>query len=205
MEYPVRKVVVPAELKGQKNGRLDRSLLSKTTLNGEMWRNAAIAMNVMAADAYRAGIKLVNIGDYRSYAGQVKMFKDRYSTTDLGRSPRVTRFFEGQLWYLKPGKSPSAAPDPTGKRGSNHGWGLAMDLAVRGKLGRTVPLGSSPKAMEWMCANAPKYGFYLQGQPKLPNGKPNPEWEAWHWQYAVGSRFTPRVKEVIAALMGGKK
>jgi hypothetical protein len=31
--------------------------------------------------------------------------------------------------------------------------------------------------------NAPKYGYYLQGKQKLPNGKPNPEYEAWHWQF----------------------
>jgi peptidoglycan hydrolase-like protein with peptidoglycan-binding domain len=34
---------------------------------------------------------------------------------------------------------------------------------------------------EWMCANAPKYGFYLQTGDR--NSK---NWEAWHWQYCLG-------------------
>jgi peptidoglycan hydrolase-like protein with peptidoglycan-binding domain len=37
------------------------------------------------------------------------------------------------------------------------------------------------KCFEWMCANAPKYGFYLQG-----NNAASKEFEAWHWQYALG-------------------
>lgn len=204
MEYPVKKVVLPAELKGQINGKVDSKLLKNTSIGAKMWKGAAFALDVMVADAAKDGVKLVNIGGYRSYASQVRMFKDRYSTTDLGRSPKVKRYFEGKVWYLKPGKSPSAAPDPTGQRGSNHGWGLAVDLATK-KFGRTVSLGSSRKAMQWMCANAPKYGFYLQGAPKLPNGEPNPEWEAWHWQYAVGDKATPKVLEVLASLLAVKK
>jgi peptidoglycan hydrolase-like protein with peptidoglycan-binding domain len=106
------------------------------------------------------------------------MFNDRYMTTDTGRVPQVTRKYEGKTWYLKKGKAPSAAPDPTGLKGSNHGWGLAIDLGydVNGKL---TSMGG--KCLEWMCANAPKYGFYLQGSD--PKSK---EFENWHWQYALG-------------------
>jgi peptidoglycan hydrolase-like protein with peptidoglycan-binding domain len=34
---------------------------------------------------------------------------------------------------------------------------------------------------DWMCANAPKYGFYLQG-----DNRASKEFEAWHWQYCLG-------------------
>lgn len=44
------------------------------------------------------------------------------------------------------------------------------------------------KRYKWMCENAPKYGFYLQGAPTKADGKPNPEYEAWHWQYCIGDK-----------------
>jgi hypothetical protein len=37
------------------------------------------------------------------------------------------------------------------------------------------------KVAEAMLSDV-KYPFYLQGKPTLPNGKKNPEFEAWHWQ-----------------------
>jgi hypothetical protein len=54
---------------------------------------------------------------------------------------------------------------------SNHGWGLALDLAVG---------GYSSADYTWMRANAPRYGW------------DNPEWarpggskhEPWHWEFA---------------------
>jgi peptidoglycan hydrolase-like protein with peptidoglycan-binding domain len=126
--------------------------------------------------ALAAGFKLKNVGDYRSFQGQLSMFMDRYVTTDTGTG--VTRQYEGKTWWLKKGKAPSAAPDPTGLKGSNHGWGLAIDLGydVNGKL---TSMGG--KCFEWMCTNAPKYGFYLQG-----NNAASKEFESWHWQYALG-------------------
>jgi len=84
---------------------------------------------------------------------------------------------------------PSAAPDPTGKSGSNHGWGLAIDLAVEGKGGQIVALASAKKALKFMCETAPKYGFFLQGSdPK------SPEFEAWHWQYCLGDATPPALQ-----------
>jgi peptidoglycan hydrolase-like protein with peptidoglycan-binding domain len=118
------------------------------------------------------------------------MFNDRYMTTNTGRVPQVTRKYEGKTWYLKKGKAPSAAPDPTGLKGSNHGWGLAIDLGydVNGKL---TSMGGA--CFEWMCANAPKYGFYLQG-----NNRASKEFEAWHWQYCLGDK-TPDGSTVAAS------
>jgi len=51
--------------------------------------------------------------------------------------------------------------------------GLAIDLNVTDK-----------KVADWLCANGPKYGFYLQGSdPK------SPEFELWHWQYCLGDKM----------------
>lgn len=188
MKYPYKKLVLPSALKGQINGKLDKALLTTVKTGGKMWTVAAGAFNKMYDEAKAAGITLRNIGDYRSFEGQLQMFNDRYSLKDDGRKPQVTRTFEGKTWYLKKGKAPSAAPDPTGKSGSNHGWGLAIDLAVEDKKGQILSISSDKKALKWMCENAPRFGFYLQGDdPK------SPEFEAWHWQYCEGDNKPPAV------------
>jgi len=189
MKVPYKKLVLPSVLKGQVNGRLDKSLLARVKCGGKMLNVAAEAFNAMYDEAQKAGITLRNIGDYRSYDGQLAMFNDRYSLTDSGRKPQVTRQFQGKTWYLKKGKAPSAAPDPTGKSGSNHGWGLAIDLAAENKKGEVVSLSSTKKAFPWLLKNAPRFGFFLQ----TDNTK-SPEYEAWHWQYCMGDE-TPAYKQ----------
>lgn len=176
MTLPFIKLVVPTALKQYKNGQLAESVLAPVKTGGKMYAPVASQFNKMYDAALAAGFKLKNVGDYRSFQGQLSMFMDRYVTTDTGTG--VTRQYEGKTWYLKKGKAPSAAPDPTGLKGSNHGWGLAIDLGydVNGKL---TSMGGA--CFDWMCANAPKYGFYLQG-----NNKASKEFEAWHWQYCLG-------------------
>jgi LAS superfamily LD-carboxypeptidase LdcB len=111
------------------------------------------------------------------------MFNDRYSLKDEGRVPQITRQYQGKTWYLKKGKSPSGVPGT-----SNHGLGLAIDLDV-----------SNPKVAAWLCSNAPKYGFYLQGSdPK------SPEFELWHWQYCEGDTLPKPLADAIKALANGK-
>jgi LAS superfamily LD-carboxypeptidase LdcB len=189
MKYPYKKLVLPKALNKQINGRLDKDLLARVNTGGKMFTTAAVAFNAMYDEAKKAGITLRNIGDYRSFDGQLAMFNDRYSLKDGGRKPQVTRTYQGKTWYLKKGKAPSAAPDPTGKRGSNHGWGLAIDLAVEDKKSQIKALAADRKALKWMCVNAPLYGFYLQGSdPK------SPEFEAWHWQYCEGDQTPAALK-----------
>lgn len=192
IKYPVKAVVLPKGIKKADNGKLDKSLLKKTVHKGTLWDKAAFSFDLMYKEAKKAGYTLVNMGTYRSYEAQEKMFLERYSTKDLGRTPKVTRRWNKKTYFLKPGKSPSATPGT-----SNHGFGLACDLAVKDKKGNVVSLSSQRSAMKWMCDNAPKYGFYLQGAPKLPNGKPNPEWEGWHWQYCEGDKWPPKPYEAI--------
>lgn len=180
MNYPYIKLVLPSALANHKNGQLPQELLAKVKTGGLMYAPAAEQFNKMYDAALAAGHKLRNVGDYRSFQGQLNMFMDRYTTTDQGRSPQVTRQYEGKTWYLKPGKAPSAAPDPTGKKGSNHGWGLAIDLGYEAG-GKVQSMGGA--CFEWMCANAPKWGFYLQTGDK--NSK---EFESWHWQYCLGDK-----------------
>lgn len=181
MKYPYKKLVLPTALKSETNGRLPENMLASVKTGGKMYKPVAEHFNALYDDAKANGITLRNIGDYRSFDAQLKMFLERYSQKDDGRKPQVTRTYEGKTWFLKKGMAPSAAPDPTGKSGSNHGWGLAMDLGVSDKKGALIALAADKKALQWMCDNAPKYGFYLQTDDG--NSK---EFEAWHWQYCEG-------------------
>ena len=178
MNLPFIKLVVPTALKQYKNGQLADSVLAPIKTGGKMYAPVAAEFNKMYDAALAAGIKLKNVGDYRSFQGQLSMFMDRYVTNDTGTG--VTRQYEGKTWWLKQGKAPSAAPDPTGLKGSNHGWGLAIDLGYD-QGGKTASFGVNVPAFQWMCENAPKYGFYLQG-----NNPASKEFEAWHWQYCLG-------------------
>ena len=58
---------------------------------------------------------------------------------------------------------------------------VSFDVAFAQLSSALVSMGG--KCFDWLCANAPKYGFYLQGSdPK------SPEFEAWHWQYVCGDK-----------------
>ncbi len=175
-KYPYKKMVLPKELVGMKDetGKLTVEQLKEAPNGAKFWKWAGIAFSQMFNDAKDAGINLQNIGDYRSYEQQLAMFKERYSAKDEGRKPQVTRTWDGKTWYLKPKMSPSSSP---GK--SNHGLGLAIDINV-----------TKPEVLNWLCENAPKYGFYLQSDdPK------SPEFENWHWQYVEGDNTPTAVKE----------
>lgn len=161
-KYPYKKLVPPAALRDVPNGKLPGKMLRPVKTGGQMYVEAAEAFNRMYDLAIQSGIKLRNIGDYRSYEQQLALFRQRYSTEDLGRKPQVTRTWENKTWYLRPGMAPCSTPGR-----SNHGFGLAIDLDV-----------TTQKVLDWLCVNAPAFGFYLQSDdPK------DPEFEAWHWQY----------------------
>lgn len=66
---------------------------------------------------------------------------------------------------------------------------MAIDIGVEIK-GKLSGIGGT-KAYDWMCENAPNYGFYLQGTPTRADGSSNPEYEAWHWQYCIGDATAP--------------
>lgn len=172
MPEPYRSIALDATLRRYGNGKLPANLLVRAH-SGEpgyictLYGPAAFWWNVMWSDAQKAGIDLIATSrGYRSYEAQESMFLDRYSRLPTARVPRVTRKWRGHTWNLKRGKSPSATPGF-----SPHGWGLAMDVQV------------PARTFAWLCENAPRYGFYLQGPRILPNGKRNAEYEAWHWQF----------------------
>lgn len=191
--HPVAKMILPKEVEKVGNGKLTEKMKKKVKCGGVMWTNAADAFNAMYDAALAAGHKLRNIGDYRPVEQQLSMFKERYSEKPTGRKPEITRNYNGKTWYLKKGMAPSGTPGT-----SNHGFGLAIDIAVDNK-GKIVSIAGT-KAYQWMCENAPSYGFYLQGAPTKPDGKPNPEYEAWHWQYCIGDKVAPALSGAAPAI-----
>jgi LAS superfamily LD-carboxypeptidase LdcB len=186
MRYPVRKVTLPADLKGQKNGRLNESLLRAIHPAGHLHHLAAAAWRELRRAAKKDGLDLVHVGAYRSYRRQYDMFRSRYAKKPTGRRPPVTRTWNGLTWYLKKGRAPSAVPGT-----SNHGLGLALDVALRVN-GKVLPIstdpdgkGQLPRGAEWLRRHATTYGWCWEvADPK------NPNFEIWHLVYFQGDRPT---------------
>lgn len=161
MSEPVKVPRLDDTLRLFGNGKLPGTLLRPIKAGGRLYIPAALAFDRMFAAAEKDGIVLKSVSaGYRSFERQEAMFFERYSKLPTLRRPQVTRKYQGKTWWLKRGKSPSATP---GK--SNHGWGLSQDLEVPAKTYR------------WLCANAPRFGFYMEAPRSSPN------FEAWHWVY----------------------
>lgn len=97
MTLPYIKLVVPTALKQFKNGQLPANVLAPIKTGGRMYTPVAEQFNKLYDAALASGFKLKNIGDYRGFEDQLKMFMDRYTTTDQGRNPQVTRQYEEKL------------------------------------------------------------------------------------------------------------
>ncbi len=101
---------------------------------------------------------------YRSFDQQKTAFDARYrevSFEQFERAPKTRRRFDGRFFVLKnPADFALASPG-----NSNHGWGLAFDLAVFHQH-RVDPVRSSG-AWDWVRANAERFGFSweLQSEP----------------------------------------
>lgn len=164
--YPVKRLVIPKRLKRFGNGMLPERLLRPTGAGGLLYTIAALDFNKMYDHARSEGVVLRSVGAYRSYERQEQLFRQRMTRKrKLAKRPLVRRIWKNKIWYLAR-LAPVAVPAT-----SNHGWGLAIDLDL-----------TNPNVFPWLCKNAPKYGFYLQGKPFTPTGKPNREYEPWHWQ-----------------------
>ena len=188
-EYPVMEIKMPSDLVGKENGKLPADILR--TVNapaGQLHHKAATAWNCLQLAAFFAGIELKHVGAYRPFERQVAMFRERYEPIPTGRTPEVTRTHEGKKYYLKKGVAPSSSPGQ-----SNHGWGLAIDVA-----------SASGKRLEWMLGDQSKpfgmgspvvqYGFSWEVKdPKNPNA------ESWHIRYCTGDTWTPAVEEALKA------
>lgn len=172
--YPVRKLVMPADLKGKKNGELPSKVLVAVG-SGHLHSRAASAWRAMVAAAKKDGLTLKptsRLDLYRPYENQRRIFLTRFQLENNGS--KVTRIFEGRTWYLKKGYAPVAVPGT-----SNHGWGLAVDVAE-----------SSGERLAWLKKNALKFGFSWEVRM-------GPNAEAWHLRYFPGDQVPAAVREFL--------
>jgi len=158
---PIRPVKLPKDLAGQSNGALSPTLLRPVD-GGKLHHLAAAAWKAMVRAAKSDGITLkpTSAADtFRPLEVQERGFLNRYDNTKRMSKPRTYR---GKLYWLKPGNAPMAVPGT-----SNHGWGLAVDVA-----------NIDQAKVEWLLKNAASYGFSweLQNEP-------------WHLRYVAGDKF----------------
>lgn len=177
MAYPVEPITRPSELNGQDNGWLSADILVAIA-GGMLLRNPARAWNAFVSAASKAGIVLEPTSPsdtYRSFYTQVRLFETNYrpgynilsTTTDW-------KIWKGQKWYRKRGKATAAIPGT-----SNHGWGLAVDVA-----------NASSRRLVWMLDNAHRFGFTWEIQS-----------EPWHIRYVLGDQVTKAVLEYEASFV----
>jgi LAS superfamily LD-carboxypeptidase LdcB len=174
MKLPTKKPKLPAALVKVKNGQLpDKQLVACGIPRFKMAQPAARAMKALVAAAREAGFELTATGTYRSLEQQKRLFRQRYSRFPLENAP--TRTWNGNVWYQKPRTAVAAVPGT-----SNHGLGLAADLALINKQGRVVSL---PANCVWFLVNeAPKFGFHAELQS-----------ERWHWTYTEADKIPQAV------------
>lgn len=189
MTLPIKPVKKPLDLVGKQNGRLTGKVLDTVAPNLTLHHKAARAWTAMRAAAKKDGVILDHVGGYRTYDAQVALFKARYQTTPT--STGEVKTWNGVRYWRKPGVASAAVPGT-----SNHGWGLAIDAAL--KVNNMIvsitgdPDGPGPQksGLAWLLKNADAYGFSWELES-----------EPWHIRYYAGGRLPKAVKKYEA---GGK-
>jgi hypothetical protein len=127
--------IVPPGLRGFANGRIPDGKLVGVGEGEKLSVVAAQHFRRMDAAARSEGVDLRVVDGYRTVAEQSRLYE----------------------LYLRGRGNLAAAPGT-----SNHGWGLSVDLDVRGEEG----------ASKWLRNNAARYGFFNDVTT-----------EPWHWTY----------------------
>lgn len=187
-----RPVKMPTALANQTNGDLDPSMLRAVSGGSLLFVTAATAFEALRSAFLReTGRGLTYTGCYRSYVQQRNLFIGRYEKVSYATYlllPKERR----KVWKAIPQASPHHADNPSttywslkkGPNGnyyamaaspgtSNHGWGLAVDLAVGASPSQAVRLGAADSA--WLEANLERFGFSYE----VPS-------EPWHVHYFAG-------------------
>ena len=118
------------------------------------------------------------------------LFRHRYTSTTPTSRDRTGKTWNGVRYYRTSG-APCAVPGT-----SNHGWGLAIDLAIDADGDEQFewpPKSLNSTALAWLRANAPRYGFSWEGTPGTSS------FETWHLRYVTGDRVPQAVLDHEAA------
>lgn len=173
MSLPVLPRIKPADLSGVSNGRLPNHLLVAVDMSGRPARchpQVARALRALIHDCREAtGADLTNVGHYRSFDAQVALLQARYVRASSG-----TRFWDGS-WWRRVTDAPVATPGT-----SDHGWGLAIDAAVRDpRSGQAVGVYRSA-AWAWLREHLTQYGLCWAWADEGD--------EPWHWHlFEIGA------------------
>jgi len=116
-----------------------------------LFTDASLALDNLLAAATHANIKLKINSAYRTYTDQERVWGQNCSNA-IGTGK----------CQIKPGKKLTAIPGT-----SNHGFGLAVDLA---NIGGALLSPSMPE-YTWVAENADRFGF-----KRIDS-------ESWHWEY----------------------
>ena len=176
MTLPIAPVKLPADLAGQPNGQIDKTLLTDVGPAGLLHHTAARAWLALVADAANNGLPLTYTygGTYRTMTQQTLLFESRYSPTGTGGGCKT---YKGQQWCKKSSNLATAAVPGT----SNHGIGLAVDSAAGTSPANATGISSHPR-WAWFRANAERYGFSWELQS-----------EPWHIRYVTGDTIPQAV------------
>lgn len=181
MAYFTRSVTLPGSLLGVSNGQIPSGRMVEVKGGGDLIREAARAWNALVHQLkVETGITLTYTGTYRSLTSQIHALFSRTSTTRPAGST-WSRVYNGRRYYGRPGTAPVARPGT-----SNHGWGLAIDVAEGGYSPSTWR-GVSQAALRWLQANAESFGFSWEGALSGSNFEP------WHLRYFRGDFIPQRV------------
>lgn len=197
---PIAPLIMPSTLRGQQNGKLPDNLLVKIGVgNARMERTAARAFVAMFAEARTKGFNIKHVGDYRPYQQQLNLFLSRYEpvsfavysvTSSANRKKwdaATANGYSSVYWRKKKlanGSYPATAATPGN---SNHGWGLALDIAEEYD-NDTAPDPIRQAFVNWLINNAARYGISAELQS-----------EPWHWRYVAGDNIPQAVRQFEAA------
>lgn len=184
-KFPIKKPVLPSDMKGQINGIVDRSLLRNIKPTGQLHHIAAKCWEAMRTAAWADGVWLSLTQGYRTYKEQEVLFRSRYTKDVLPGQP--TKRWNGEVWYQRPKTAMAAVPGT-----SNHGLALAVDTAIDKDGDQEFewpPKSLDNKAIVWLLKNADKYGFAWELQS-----------EPWHLVYVAGDKVPPAVSQAATGI-----
>lgn len=145
------------------NGKLPNTLLTSIGGSHRLRHEAASAWNAVVAEVKRVygwtPTPSAGLTSYRTVAEQEQLFRANYTTTNTGLGYKI---WNGVRWYRRPGSVDAAVPGT-----SNHGLGLAVDVAGLGSFTSTRFRQFSAVATRFNLSNA---------QGRSVN-------EYWHWVY----------------------
>lgn len=187
-------MVHPSSLRGVQNGEIPSDRLELVGVgSARQERTAARSWKALFAEMRRAtGIELRHVGEYRSYDQQVRLFTSRYEpcsaatywVTPSSRrkqwpdEPRKPDLLKGRTYWRKIRRPDGSYPATAATPGtSNHGWGLALDLAEEYDSD-TSPDPIRTHMVQWLCDNAHRFGISAELQS-----------EPWHWRYVAGDNI----------------